>query len=163
MSAYRAMLQVGGFLNLLVAAAHLALPFFAKPNGPLTVSPYFETHRLVFFLAAAGIAAVAAIFGLYGLSGGGRIRRLPFLRTGLIFVGVLFLLDLVNMALRQAARGGWQSLSRPSIAPLALLTIGLLYLAGTIGRWKELRPERAASESSGSCGSCSPSAGTGRG
>ncbi len=142
MSTYRAMLQVGGCLNLLIAVAHLALPFFAKPNGPLTVPAYFEIHRFVFFLAAAGVAAVAAIFGLYGLSGGGRIRRLPFLRTGLISIGVLFLLNLVDMALKQAARGGWQSVLRPSIAPFALLTIGLLYLVGAIGRWKELQPEQ---------------------
>jgi hypothetical protein len=139
MSSYQAMLQAGGFLDFLVALGHLALPFITKHYGAIPLPGYFETHRVVFVLVAAGVAAIAALFGVYGLSGAGRIRRLPFLRTGLVFIGVLFLLDLVNMALTQAARGGWGSLLRPSIAPFAVLTIGLLYLIGAIRRWSELR------------------------
>lgn len=144
MSVYRRMLRVGGYLNLAVAVAHLLVPFAVKPIGPLPAPAWTQsaTGRVLLCLAAAGIAAFVGLLGLYGLSGGGRIRRLPFLRTGLLLTGALFLGDLGQMAWTRVGRAGWQGLAHPSIVPFALLGIGLLYTAGTIGLWKELRPAR---------------------
>jgi hypothetical protein len=143
-SVYRKMLRLGGYLNLAIALAHLLLPVFVKPIGPLPVPAWAETPtgRVGLYLLAVVVAAFVGVLGLYGLSGGGRIRRLPFLRAGLLFTGALFLGDLVQMAWAVQARSGWQALARPSVVPFGLLGIGLLYTVGTIGLWKELRPAR---------------------
>jgi hypothetical protein len=151
---FQRMLRLGGYLNLAIALAHLCLPVFVKPTGPLPVPPWAETPtgRVWLYLLAAAIAAFAGVLGLYGLSGAGRIRRLPFLRTGLLVTGALFLGDLVHMAWVAQARNGWQALAHPSPIPFALLGIGLLYTVGTIGLWKELRPKRLREKAHASTG-----------
>jgi hypothetical protein len=144
MSIYRRMLRLGGYMNIAIAVAHLLVPIAVKPIGPLGLPAWAEswTGRGLLYLLAAGIAAFAGLLGLYGLSGGGRIRKLPFLRTGLLLTGAIFIGDLLNMGWLKLTRQGWQGLARPSVVPFVLICVGLLYLVGTIGLWKELRPAR---------------------
>lgn len=47
---------------------------------------------LAYAALCLGVAAIVAVFGLYALSGAGKIRRLPLLRTVLIGVTVIYLL-----------------------------------------------------------------------
>ncbi len=141
MSIFRRMLWVAGWLNVLIAIAHLFIPLLIKPIGPLS-SPASVQHmgKASFYLLVVGIATFVALLGLYGLSGSGSIRRLPFLRTVLLITGAIFLGDLVHMARAEVIRRGWHALLHPSIAPFGLLAMGLLYTVGTMGLWKELRP-----------------------
>jgi hypothetical protein len=136
MSIFRRMLRLGGYLNLAIAAAHLLVIAAMVPISRVLGHPAWAegwTGRVRLALMAAGVAAFVGLLGLYGLSGGGRIRKLPFLRTGLLLTGAFFIL--------LVASHGWRSLTRPSVAPLALC-MGLLYLVGTIGLWRELQPTR---------------------
>lgn len=144
------MLIIGGCANLLVAAGHLVIPFFVQPIGPLSAPAWAQsgTGRFLMYLAAAGVAVLATLAGLYGLSGAGRIRRLPFLRTALVFIGAVFLADLVDMGYKAYRQGGWEVLARPSVAPFVLLSMGLFYLVGAIGLWRELRPPSGPEEAS---------------
>lgn len=138
MRIYRVMLVLTACVNFLIAAGHLAVPFLVKPIGPLDVPKWAEGP--VLYLVAAGVAAGVTLLGLYSLSGAGRIRRLPFLRTVLILAGVGFLADLGNMGGVAVSRGGWGALAHPGPAPFVLLAMGFLYLAATLGLWNELRP-----------------------
>jgi hypothetical protein len=138
MSIYRRLLRLAAYVNFAIAGAHLLIPLAVEPIGPLRKPAWAQ--GVVLYLAVAGVAAGVTLLGLYSLSGGGRIRRLPFLRTVLLLASVVFLADLVDMARVTVSRGGWEALARPSPVPFLLLAMGLLYLVATIGLWKELRP-----------------------
>jgi len=162
-SSYQRMLRVGGYLNFAVALAHIVLflgMFFAmdqfKPLAGIVgvhVGPssggwvplsggWVGWIRLL--LMVAGVAAFVSLLGLYGLSGAGRIRRLPLLRTGLIFTAVLFTF---HGAYHLAMVGKYEALdAHPLFAliPVWKLTIGILYLVGTVGLWKTLAVDKNA-------------------
>jgi hypothetical protein len=135
------MLWIGGWLNILIALAHLFIPILIKPIGPLKAPASVQSMGTALLcLVVVGISAFVGLLGIYGLSGSGRIRRLPFLRTVLLFTGGIFIGDLIDMAWAVVARQGWHGLLHASIVPFGILAVGLLYIVGTLGLWKELRP-----------------------
>jgi len=142
MSIYRGMLRLTAYLNFMIAAGHLIVPFIVKPIGPMSAPKWAQ--GAVLYVIAFGVAAGASLLGAYSLSGSRRIRRLPFLRTVLLLAGVGFLADLVNMSRVALSRGGWQALAHPRVAPFVLLTMGVLYIVATVGLWDELRPTARA-------------------
>lgn len=150
MSVFQKMLGAGGYLSLAIAAAHLLMIIFLKQICEVLGTPSWIAAMLAegwtgwarLSLMIAGVAAFVMTLGLYGLSGAGRIRRLPLLRTGLFVTAAIFLFRATDMIgeMRAVAQGrvqGWASLAGPSISLFAL-AIGLLYLVGTIGLWHEL-------------------------
>jgi hypothetical protein len=142
MPVFERMLRVGGYLNLAIAAAHLLLPLVVKPIGPLGVPPRAEswTGRVLLYPLAAGIAAFAALLGLYGLSGGGNIRRLPFLRTVLLLTGAIFLGRPHSHGL---AAGGPRGLAEPGLPIGRAVRTARHRTAihrGAVRLWNELRP-----------------------
>ncbi len=142
MSIYRGMLRVAACVNFLIAAGHLLVPLMMKPIGPWTAPKWAEGGLL--YVIAFGVAGGASVLGIYTLSGGGVVRKLPFLRTVLVLAGVGFLTDLVNMGRTAVSRGGWDALSRPGIAPFVLIGMGVFYLVATRGLWNELGPSARA-------------------
>ncbi len=96
-------------------------------------------------LTIAGLAAalVLAVFGLYGLSGAGLVPRLPWLRPGLLTIGVIFTLrGVIVIPPALATAFGFEPRIVLSDATwstsVVALSLGLLYLAGTIIGWKRL-------------------------
>jgi hypothetical protein len=138
------MLKLGALCNFAIALAHLlfyftgerTLRFFGAPRWVITMQRQGDLRVLLLLVA---MAAVFSLFALYGLSGAGALRRLPFLRTVLIAIGVLFVLrgaeaglDVIIIA-RYAGRYT-QFLGFSLIS----LSVGLLYLMGTAGVWRQL-------------------------
>ncbi len=86
-------LVIGGLFSITFAVFQLSAIFWNDEllkffGGPVTMR---AQSPVVYILACVFIAAVVALFGLYAFSGTGKIRRLPFLRTMLIVITVLFL------------------------------------------------------------------------
>jgi len=85
-------------------------------------------------VVTAFIVVILAVWGLYAFSGAGLIRKLPYLRPGLIVIAAIYTL-----------RGAcvipeviWAAISPKAVPPqeiifsLAALLIGITYLAGII-------------------------------
>ncbi len=143
MSIYKRLLVLAGISGLLLAVFQVVITFnpawslyFGAPKN------ITDNHPLLF---TTGVIAALffAIFGLYGLSGAGVIRRLPLLRLGLCAISAIFILrGLVIVPQLLIVTG-----LRPAMEPLPVrfvvssfisLTIGVIYLVGTAGWWKNL-------------------------
>jgi hypothetical protein len=159
MSSCRVMLRVGAYMSFAIAVAHIVMFCAITQIAGVLGMPVWLGRMLAegwvgwtkLFLMVAGVAAFVSLLGLYGLSGAGRTRRLPLLRTGLLCIGSIFLLhglfdngfglvwrigDLATLV----AKGDTRLFL--GLVPLTTLTIGLLYLVGTIGLWSALAPRR---------------------
>ena len=99
------------------------------------------------YLSGFFVAIIFAAFGLYALSGGGYIRRLPLIRTGLITISVLFTLRGLFLVLELLINAGVVPSrgtipTRELISSSVSLVIGIIYLTGTIGYWNHLPVKR---------------------
>lgn len=90
------------------------------------------------------IALVFAAFAAYGFAGSGRFVRLPFLRTALVCIAVVY----VVRGLAAVTEGYALLGAKPSVPPRYLifsivsLVIGLCYAFGTFRSWRVLGPSR---------------------
>lgn len=125
----------GGIASLLLAALHLVLVF--RPQG----WRYFGADALTTlaeqgsrWIAPVTVALVVlfAVWGMYALAGAGVISPLPWLKTVLIVIsliyilrGLLFLSDIVKTL------AGTRSI-RFAVFSMGALVTGLLYLMGTV-------------------------------
>jgi len=144
-------LTLAGWLSLAVAALHVGIVFFGAP-----AYRYFGAGEDMARQSEAGswmpaaltlfLAAVFAVFALYAFSGAGRLRRLPLLRTGLVLIGSIYTLRGLGLLLElvQFVGGSTAVLPRQLVFSAVSLTIGLLYLAGTVLLWPRLRPVRSS-------------------
>ena len=139
-------LTLAGCLSLAVAAFQFILTFsptlcryFGAPEELLTGDP------LWLYVTSFSATALFAIWGLYGLSGAGRIRRLPLLRTGLLAIGGIYTLRGLLLIPALLAVVGLLPTDGPVLpqglaASLVALSTGVLYLVGTFGGLRDLRP-----------------------
>jgi hypothetical protein len=146
MTTSKQLLTLAGCLSLAVAAFQFILTFsptlcrfFGAPEELLTGDP------LWLYLTSFSATALFGIWGLYGLSGAGRIRRLPLLRTGLLAIGGIYTLRglLLIPAILAAVGLVPSDLPVPPqalLASLVALSTGVLYLVGTFGSLQDLRP-----------------------
>ena len=87
------------------------------------------------------ITLAFAVWGLYAFSGAGLIRRLPFLRLGLVLIASIFILR----GLGVLPQLYWLlTSSRPVevrhiVFSLVSLTVGVFYALGAILSWKDLK------------------------
>lgn len=145
----RMILTLAGWLSAAVAALHIVIIFFGAP-----AYRYFGAGEDMARQAEAGsilpaamtlfIAVVFAVFALYAFAGAGRLRRLPLLRTGLVVIAAIYTLRGLGLIpeLMQFAQGSATVMPRQLVFSAVSLTIGLLYLAGTVLLWPSLRPAR---------------------
>jgi hypothetical protein len=94
-------------------------------------------------LITLAIASLLALWAAFALSGAGRLRRLPCLRTALVGISAVYLargLLLIPVALYvpypEGAFDYWSS--------LIVLVYGLVHAVGTWRAWPALRPPGAA-------------------
>ncbi len=154
MSGYRRALCVGGYLNFAIGVAHVAVflgMFFAMEQlnaltgtvGVHISAPGGWAGWIKLLLMVIAVVGFVSVLGLYGFSGAGRVRRMPLLRTGLLFTAALFAGHglyqiLEKIGKYQALMAGNDVHPLLAVIPLWKLTIGILYLVGTVGLWKSL-------------------------
>jgi len=83
------------------------------------------------------IAGVLSVWGLYAWSGAGVIRRLPFLRLGLVTITAIYLLRGLLFSPMQAHFPG-NSATFWYVSSAICLAIGLLHLIGLLQVWAGL-------------------------
>lgn len=143
------MLKLGAYANFGIAVLHIILGFAGEQvnrffGAPKWVLVMARENRPGLMLLLLGMAGIFSLFAVYGLSGAHLLRRLPLLRTGLIFIGSVYALRGLEVILDVYVilRGSGQYLQFLGFS-LVALCVGLLYLGGTIGGWKSLEPLRA--------------------
>ncbi len=135
----------------LLAAGYFSLAFAVFQISaiwwPLATLKYFGgpaemslQRPLAYAALCLGVGLIVGGFGFYSLSGAGTIRRLPLLRTALIFVTAIYLLrgllaiPQVPFVLRHP------DLLRMLIFSLIALCVGMVYVVGVVHLYKYGRP-----------------------
>lgn len=120
-AAFHVACLIGGADWLLFAGAPVELAESYR-NG--AVAPIFWT---------LAIAALLLVWGLYAMSGNGRLRRLPLLKTALLLIGTLMLLrGLVGIVLLVITNWPWETAQGQFHAVISIMIfgVGLFYFAG---------------------------------
>lgn len=134
------MLKLGGYINILIAIAHLIGLIWAAQMFEVTgigkeMSKLAQTHFSLPYLLTIFVSIVFFIFGLYGLSADGKLRKLPFLKFGIFTIASIYIFrglgELIFAMLRQQAN----PLAETAYSLIAL-AIGLLFLIGGLKKWK---------------------------
>jgi hypothetical protein len=136
-------LETAGMASFAIALFQ-AVIFFS-----ISWSRYFGAPEVLLFdpmvliLVGFVIVVIFIIFGSYALSATGRIRRLPFLRSGLLIIGSIYTLrGLIFIPVFLGNAGILQTSTtfpaKDIISSAISLIIGILYLTGTIGYWSAL-------------------------
>jgi putative oxidoreductase len=128
----KALLLGGGYFSLALAVFQIlgiflpsdAIKYF---GGPAEIS---RTSPVLFAFICIVIAAIAAIFGLYALSGAGRIRRLPLLRTVIATTTVIYMLRGLLLIPQIPIVIKHPSLIRFLLFSIISLCAGFVHLAG---------------------------------
>lgn len=135
------------FLGLLHVTAAFggesAARFFTAPPAVLAL---IRDGSMLLYPVILVMLAVFGVFGLYAWSAAGRIRRLPLLRTGIVGITVIYLLRglVIVPQLLLAQRHPGALPPQAFVFSAVALLLGLVHLAGAVGRWRELAPPGAA-------------------
>jgi hypothetical protein len=105
--------------------------------------PEYTQNYWLLVAMGEGAAVLFACFGLYAFSGAGCIRRLPFLRTGLLVICALFILRGLMIVPQLEVVAGMCKTPvamplRAVISSFVSLAVGILYLAGIASSWRSL-------------------------
>ena len=111
-----------------------AVKYFGGPAELRTANP---VRYVVLCLA---IAAVVAVFGLYALSGAGKVRPLPLLRTVLIVVTAIYLLRGLLVILQMPIVLKHPDLVRFVVFSAISLGVGVIHLGGVVQLCRRGRP-----------------------
>lgn len=133
------MLKFGGYINILIAIAHIVGLFWAEQMFEFTgiekeMSELAKTYSALPYLLTIFVSIVFFVFGLYGLSANNKFRKLPFLKSGIfIIAGIYILRGLVEILFdisQQTLPIG------ETIYSLIALAIGFLFLIGGLKKWQ---------------------------
>ena len=111
--------------------------FFTAPRPVLEM---IRSGSWLIVPVCLAIVAVLGTFGLYAWSAAGRMRRLPWLRAGLIVIGAIYtlrglaLIPQTIVMLKHPGAFPWQV----PVFSLTALALGLAHLAGAGCRWRAL-------------------------
>jgi hypothetical protein len=141
------LLLAGGYFSLAFAIFQLSGIWWSASAVKYLGGPAdMRVHRpATYGFLCLTVALGAAIFGLYSLSGAGKIRRLPLLRTVLIIVAAIYLLRGL-LAIPQAP----MVLKHPELARFLLfslisLVVGVVYSMGVFHLFRNGRPGESPS------------------
>ena len=127
-------LVAGGTFSLLFAAFQVSGIWWSPSairymGGPADLS---RQKPIMYALLCLALGAITAVFGVYALSGAGRIRRLPLLRTALTAITAVYLLRGMLFIPEVPVIMKHPELVRFLAFSLISLCVGALYLKGLI-------------------------------
>ena len=136
------MLRLGGYLNILIAIAHIVGLLWADKMFEVTgiadgmALAAQNIHPIYPYFITVVVAIFFFIFGLYGLSADGKFRKLPFMKPVIFLIAGIYLLRgigelIFDMEMQQA-----NQILETSYSLIAVL-IGLLFLIGGIRKWRK--------------------------
>lgn len=134
------MLQIGGYINIVIALGHLIGLFWAEKMFEVTgigkeMLELAQTHSSLPYLLTVFVAVFFFIFGLYGLSADGKLKELPYLKPIIFIIAAIYLFRgigelIVDMQIQQA------NAFLETLYSLIAIAIGLLFLIGGVKKWK---------------------------
>lgn len=139
------LLTIAGLLSVCVAVLHVVILIAGAP-----AYRYFGAGERMARMAQLGspvptamtaaLVALFAVWAAYAFAGAGLIARPPFLRAGLVAIGVAYAARGLAAApqLFRVLSGATEP--RHLVFSLAALLIGVVYLAGTKQAWPALGP-----------------------
>ena len=145
-----AFLKAGGVASAFIAVLHVLIVFWGGPayryfGAGEEMARLAEARSPIPALVTAGISIVFAVWAAYAFSGAGLVRRLPLLRTGLVLIGVVYVLRGLLLAPEVAARASGHQPAVPvreMVFSLVALLAGFAYLVGTRRAWANLSPAK---------------------
>lgn len=133
------MLQIGGYINIVIALGHLIGLFWAEKMFAVTgigqeMVELAQTHTSLPYLLTVFVAVFFFIFGLYGLSADGKLKELPFLKPIIFIIAAIYLFRgigelIADMQIQQA------NAFLETLYSLIAIAIGLLFLIGGVKKW----------------------------
>ena len=149
MDRHRLLLTLTAFGCFGISLMHILLSF-----GGIEIDRFFGAPPSILKLVAdgsllvpamtLGITSLFVVFGLYALSGAGRFRRLPFLKSVILLLGLLLtyrgtaIIISIQNILKHPDYSTWQF----PLMSLASLLLGLVTLWGTLELLKSERRQR---------------------
>jgi uncharacterized membrane protein len=132
--------KLGGYINILIAIAHVLGLFWAEKMFEVTgigneMNRLAQTHSSLPYLLTIFVAVVFFVFGLYGLSAGNTFRKLPFLKPMIFLIAGVYLLRGIGelvFDLEKQQTGQFLEITYSLIA----IFIGLFFLIGGLQKWK---------------------------
>ncbi len=138
-------LVAAGILSAVAAVLHVAIifggpnwyRFFGAGEGMARMAERGSPTPVIITL---GIAAILSIWAAYAFSGAGVAPRLPWLRTGLIVITVIYLLRGLVLAPALLIK---RTLVTPFVvwSSLIVLGYGAVYAVGVWRAWPSLAPQ----------------------
>ena len=134
------MLKLGGYINILIAIAHIVGLFWADKMFEVTgigkeMTELAQTHSSLPFLLTIFVSIVFFIFGLYGLSADNKFRRLPFLKPVIFTIAGIYLLRGIGELIFDSEEQQANQFLEITYSLIAVI-IGLLFLIGGLKKWK---------------------------
>lgn len=135
------MLSVGGYINILIAAAHIVGLVWADKMFQITgigteMKNLSLIHSALPYLLTIFVAVFFLIFGLYGLSADNKFRKLPFQRIIIYTIAGIYLFrGTGELCFSRASINSSHSIAEISYSLVAII-IGLLFLIGGIRKWE---------------------------
>ena len=136
------MLKTAGYINITIAFGHLAgliwsNQVFALFGISKQMNALSQIHSSFPYLLTILVALVFFAFGLYGLSGAGKIKRLPLLEPVTFIIGGIYLFRGLGELIYETTRTT-HSLAEMTYSLIAV-AIGLLYLIGALEKRRTSR------------------------
>ncbi len=137
------LLVLAGALSFCAALFQAVIGFIPEWSAAFGAGDMLVSNPTLLLISAILVAFLLVIFGLYGLSGAGIIRRLPWLRLGLLLIGLLYSLVGIYFIPQMMVVLGILPSAQPVPIYLLLITFGALvaclaYLIGLAVNWKRL-------------------------
>ena len=134
------MLKLGGYINIIIAIAHIVGLFWADKMFEVTgigkeMTELVQTHSAVPYLLTIFVSIVFFIFGLYGLSADNKFRQLPFLKPIVFAIAGIYLLRGIGELIFDLEKRQANQFLEITYSLIAIF-IGLLFLIGGLKKWK---------------------------
>jgi hypothetical protein len=137
------LLMVACILSFAVAIFQAVISFSPSWSEYFGAPEELIANASLLIVAGIGASLVFFIFGVFALSGAGLIRQLPFLKLGLLGIGVIYTirgLVFLPILLKTVENPQLPSSVPPTglESSLVSLFIGIVYLSGTLSGWKSI-------------------------
>ena len=134
------MLKLGGYINIIIAIAHLLGLVWADIMFEVTgigkeMTELAQYHFSLPYLLTIFVSVVFLIFGLYGLSADNKFKRLPFLKPIIFTIAGIYLLRGIGELILDSGKQQ-ENQFLEIIYSLIAVFIGLLFLIGGLKKWK---------------------------
>jgi hypothetical protein len=134
------MLKLGGYINIIIAIAHIVGLFWADKMFEVTgigkeMTVLAQTHSSLPYLLTIFVAIVFFIFGLYGLSADNKFRPLPLSKPVIFVIAGIYLLRGIGELIFDLEKQQANQFLEITYSLIAVF-IGLLFLLGGLKKWK---------------------------